>query len=107
MKRTKITVAISKTTVIRRRRKLLQKKCPECGEGVWLLMLEDASATTGLPTQELCRLIGEGQLHFATALGSILMICPQSLAAWRSQHGTPDQPPPMDVTPQKGECNHD
>lgn len=79
MKRTRITFEISQTTIIRRRGKIVRIECGECGSEAVMVTLEEAVALTGMAAQEICKLIGEGQVHFSESPGGVLMICHPSL----------------------------
>ena len=79
MKRTRITFEISQTTVIRRRGKIVQIECRACGSEAVMITLEEAVALTGMAAQEICKLIGEGRVHFSESPGGVLMVCSKSI----------------------------
>jgi hypothetical protein len=79
MKRKIITLEIEEVTVLRRRKKVFAHHCKECGAGSRMISLAEAAMVIGSSTKEICRLIGDCNLHFIELEEKILLICLHSL----------------------------
>ena len=78
-----ITIETHQSLVIRRSTRTLYETCAECISE--LTTLEEAATLSKTSTQEICRWIEAGHVHFAERPNDRLLVCVASLMRRRDQ----------------------
>jgi hypothetical protein len=79
MKRKTIRLEIDEVTVVRRRKRTAYVTCENCDDDVQMVTLEEAAVVVDSSKLEICRLVGDGNLHIKENNGQVLLICLNSL----------------------------
>jgi excisionase family DNA binding protein len=78
-KRTKVTVEIERSLVIRKRGRAVQAWCAECGDEVAMVTPEEAACAADVSTRTIYRWVEAGKLHFTETREGFLLVCRNSL----------------------------
>ena len=77
-KRTVTTIEVHQIVIARRPAGAASAWCPACRKEVGMVPLEGAALLAGVSLRDLCRLVGDGELHLVeTAEGGL--VCTESL----------------------------
>ena len=77
-KRTVTTIETHQVVVVRRPEGAADSWCPSCLKQVQMVSLEEAALLAGVGLRDICRRVGDGDIHLIETTGGAL-VCPTSL----------------------------